>query len=141
VRAAILAALAFALAPASALGGAESVAFFRTPSANIGCIYASGEPGFPATLRCDIRSGLRPRPAQPRGCDLDYGDSFELHKTGRPFVVCHGDTVFDPRARVLAYGTAWVRDGFRCTSRPTGLRCTNPSGHGFFLSRERSFAF
>jgi hypothetical protein len=31
--------------------------------------------------------------------------------------------------------------GFSCTSRRTGLRCRNRSGHGFSLSRTRSFRF
>jgi hypothetical protein len=124
-----------------ALLAAAAIVFFHTPSGNIGCMYAAAEPGFPAIVRCDIRSGLLPKPARPRGCDLDYGDSLEMRKTGRAFVVCHGDTVFDPRARVLGYGTTWARDGFRCTSRITGLRCANESGHGFFLSRARSHAF
>jgi len=135
------AALAFALAPAAAQSRSEVFAFFRTPSGNIGCGYGSAEPGVPAVLPCDIRGGVRPKPARPRGCDLDYGDSFEMKKTGRPSVLCHGDTVFDPKARVLAYGTSWTRDGFRCTSRAAGLRCSNQSGHGFFLSRERSYSF
>ena len=135
------AALLAVLVPGPAAGRSEAFAFFRTPSGNIGCGYGSADAGSPAFLRCDIRSGLKPKPARPRGCDLDYGDSYEMKKTGRPSVLCHGDTVFDPGARVLAYGTSWARDGFRCTSRTTGLRCTNSSGHGFFLSREHSQVF
>ena len=137
----LAAALLLVLAPGPAAGRSEVFVFFRTPSGNIGCGYGSAEQGSPAFLRCDIRSGLQPKPARPHGCDLDYGDSYELKKAGRPSVLCHGDTVFDPRARVLAYGTSWARDGFRCTSRTAGLRCANQSGHGFFLSRERSYTF
>jgi uncharacterized protein DUF6636 len=112
--------------------------FFRTPSGNIGCVYNSAEPDFAAGLRCDIRSGLRnPTVGHPKSCMEDYGDSIAMGKRGRPHLVCHGDTVFDPRARVLGYGTTWKRDGFTCRSETTGLRCTNPSRHGFFLSRER----
>jgi hypothetical protein len=43
--------------------------------------------------------------------------------------------------RVLRYGTTWRRDGFTCRSRIVGLRCRNASVHGFFLSRQRSYAF
>ena len=64
-----------------------------------------------------------------------------MSKTGLAQLVCHGDTALDPRARALAYGTDWVRDGFRCQSRDIGLRCTNARGHGWFLSREGFFTF
>jgi hypothetical protein len=113
---------------------------FKTPSGNIGCIY---EPAFqgPASIRCDIHSGLRPKPKRPPNCDLDFGDSLGMSSRGRAYVVCHGDTAFDPRAHVLQYGTSLVRPGFRCLSQTTGLRCTNAAGHGFFLSRERWQAF
>jgi len=96
-------------------GRASSIVFFRTPSGNIGCIYASAQPGIQASIRCDIRSGLRPKPARPKRCDLDYGDSYELPKVGRTVVVCHGDTALDPHAPVLAYGKTWQTT----TVRPT----------------------
>jgi hypothetical protein len=113
---------------------------FRTPSGNIGCYYTSNR-DLGATLRCDIRTGLKPRPPKPKSCTLDWGDSFELAPTGRARLTCHGDTAIDPTSRVLQYGTRWSRGGFTCTSRKTGLRCSNRSGHGFFLSRARSYRF
>jgi hypothetical protein len=136
VLAAALAAALLAVLPASA--SRSEVKLFKTPSGNIGCVYDSAlGGGIGAALRCDIRSGLNPKPARPRNCDLDFGDSIGINRTGRAYVVCHGDTALDPRAPVLRYGTTWRRNGFTCTSRTTGLRCTNASGHGFFLSRER----
>jgi uncharacterized protein DUF6636 len=142
-----LAAASIAAVAAAFLAGAVSAApaarivTFRTPSGNIGCVYAPAEPGFGASLRCDIRSGLRPKPARPRKCDLDYGDSYELFRTGRPIATCHGDTALDPHARVLRYGTTWTTNGFVCVSRAIGLRCSNLTGHGFFLSRRHSYRF
>jgi hypothetical protein len=112
---------------------------FRTPSANIGCGYSSG-PGA-ASLRCDILSGLKPRPPKPRGCDLDWGFGYELSPTGRAQTVCAGDTAVDRRAKVLRYGQKWSRSGFTCASSVAGLRCRNRSGHGFFLSRGHSYRF
>ena len=130
---------------AAASGGPaiSSTAFFRTPSGNIGCIYASGggEVVSRTSVRCDIRSGLKPKPARPKGCDLDYGDSYELERTGRAIVVCHGDTAINSQAPVLAYGKTWRRGGFTCRSKATGLRCTNARGHGFFMSRAHSYRF
>jgi len=113
---------------------------FRTPSGNIGCYYVSNR-DLNAALRCDIRSGLKPRPAKPKSCTLDWGDSYELAPTGRARLTCHGDTAIDPTSLVLKYGTRWSRGGFTCTSRKIGLRCSNRSGHGFFLSRARSYRF
>jgi hypothetical protein len=119
------------------------VSFFRTPSGNIGCVYSTaGIAGHMRSLvRCDIRSGLKPRSPRPANCDLDYGDSYEVATTGRTVIVCHGDTAIDPRARVVAYGNVWRRGGLSCSSKATGLRCSNRSGHGFFLSRGHSYRF
>jgi hypothetical protein len=139
-RVALLALVLVLLAPAAAAGSRSTVLSFRTPSGNIGCVFASGLGSGPS-VRCDIRSGLRPRPSRPRGCDLDWGDSYELSRTGRAVVTCHGDTAILQNARVLRYGSSWTRSGFVCTSRVSGLRCRNASDHGFFLSRGRSYRF
>jgi hypothetical protein len=121
---------------ASALGVTSSadarISTFKTPSGNIGCLYESS----PAYLRCDIRSGLVPRPSRPRSCHLDWGDSVSLGRRGRTKVVCHGDTVLLPSAPVLRYGRTWTRGLFTCTSRRAGLTCENAADHGFFLSRQ-----
>jgi hypothetical protein len=41
----------------------------------------------------------------------------------------------------LSYGRSWPWLGIRCTSRRSGLTCTNQSGHGFFLSRQSQRVF
>jgi hypothetical protein len=133
VRLLLLPVLAAALGLASPAAAAQS-SFFRTPSGNIYCAYFG-------SLRCDIRSGLVPRPAKPAGCDFDWGGTFELGRTGAARVGCVSDSVFTPSARVLRYGTRWSRGGIVCVSRTSGLRCTNASRRGFFLSRARSFRF
>ncbi|MFL5919988.1 MAG: protein kinase domain-containing protein [Gaiellaceae bacterium] len=106
---------------------------FRTPSGAIGC--ASG-----LRLRCDIRSGLRPRPPRPEGCTGAWGFGFSLDSSGRAHPDC-GPAAIAAVARRLAYGTRWHRGAFNCLSRSVGLRCSNHSGHGFFLSRTRSYRF
>ena len=121
--------------------GASVVVSFRTPSGNIGCTFASGLAGVSVSLRCDIRSGLRPMPPRPRSCELDWGYGYSMGRTGRAHVVCAGDTALIPKSRVLRYGNAWSRAGFTCRSRVKGLRCVNRSGHGFFLSRAHSYRF
>ena len=117
-----------------------AITAFRTPSGNIGCVFSSGL-GSQANLRCDIRSRLRPRPHKPHGCDLDWGDSYDMTTHGRVVLTCHGDTAILPNSRVLRYGSRWTHGGFTCRSRAKGLRCRNGAGHGFFLSRQRSYRF
>jgi hypothetical protein len=135
VRIAVAVTLAFAFAaPAQA-----AFVQFRTPSANIGCAWSSDRGDRGGYLRCDILTGLKPRPPKPRGCELDWGFGFAMAPTGRATTVCAGDTAVDRRARVLRYGTKWSRGGFTCTSRQAGLRCANKSKHGFVLSRAHSY--
>ncbi|MDQ2983301.1 MAG: hypothetical protein M3R70_05170 [Actinomycetota bacterium] len=121
----------------TAAAGAQSKAFvsFRTPSKNIYCMYGSGE------LRCDIGSGLRPKPPKPRNCQFDWGGSVNMRRTGRARVGCVSDSVYSSNARVLRYGKTWRGGGFACTSRIMGLTCRNASRHGWFLSRQRSRVF
>lgn len=134
MRVALVAALALALAaPAEAI-----VVQFRTPSSNIGCVFSS-DPRIGGTyLRCDILSGLKPKPK--RACQLDL-TGFQMAPRGRATVVCAGDTAVNRQAQALRYGTKWSRGGFTCTSKKPGLRCRNRSGHGFVLSRAHSYRF
>ena len=41
----------------------------------------------------------------------------------------------------LRYGRSWSWLGIRCTSRRSGLTCTNQSKHGFVLSRQSQRVF
>ncbi len=113
-----IAAITAALAVLLVAGAAQArISTFKTPSGNIGCLYDSS----PSFLRCDIRSGLRPPPPRPGRCDLDWGDSVSLGRTGRTKLVCHGDTALLPSAPVLAHGKTRTRGPLSCTSRPAGL--------------------
>jgi hypothetical protein len=81
-----------------------------------------------------LLSGLRPAPK--RQCDGDWtGASMSVNGPAGP--TCAGDTVYDRRAPILAYGRTWTLARLSCVSRATGLTCRNRDGHGFFLSRER----
>jgi hypothetical protein len=116
---------------------ASSLVFFQTPSHNIGCVADA------KSIRCDTRFVTKysqPR-YKPKGCDVDWGP-LGMGPTGRPHVLCVGDTALDPKATVLKYGQSRLFAGkFRCTSRTSGLRCQNRSGHGFFISREKQSLF
>lgn len=135
----LIASLAWA-AGAGACPRANDYVSFRTPSKNVFCAYSvfTDEPAY---LRCEIRSGIKPMPRHPRSSECVWGRAIGMKKSGKPSYLCISDTVYDPAARTLAYGSTWSRDGFRCTSEQAGLSCRNRAGHGFFLSRERTRVF
>jgi hypothetical protein len=134
VRAALVVSAILFAAAAPARSDAAT-AYFETPSRNIACAWFSGYGG---VLRCEMRSLLRPLPPRPPGCDVDWGYGISMERSGRARVLCAGDTIRRTGSvRILAYGTAWRRGGFVCTSARAGLRCSNASAHGFFLSRAR----
>jgi hypothetical protein len=146
----LLLTLCLVVAPSAS---ALTIGNFKTPSGNIVCAYVVGPnpsfgPGFKASVFCGIKSGLNP-PSPRKTCrDGDrVSDRIYLAETGRPGVSsCAGDPgpfVGQESARVLGYGKSWYdrRSGLRCTSAMTGLTCRNRSGHGFFLSRQRSRVF
>jgi len=108
---------------------------FQTPSGNIACYRLDD------SLRCDISSGLQPLPPKPSSCEFDWGLSVGMEERGAAEFGCVSDTVLDPTAPELSYGSTWQRGQFMCESSTEGLRCTNGGGHGFFLSRERSQLF
>ncbi|HEY9670373.1 MAG TPA: DUF6636 domain-containing protein [Waterburya sp.] len=109
---------------------------FATPSGNIHCALVGNNKN---ALRCEISSGLNPKPPQPYPgyCEFDWGAGFSLPKSGNPKILCISDTIAGSSYSTLSYGSTWKKAGFQCVSRTTGLTCTNSSGQGFFLSRER----
>ena len=102
---------------------------FVMPSRNIACLYNS------KAIRCDIFSGIKPEPT--KACKF-YWKGVLLHGTGTPSFLCIIDTIYEPSAPVLKFGSTWSRGPIFCRSTTRGLRCQNGSGHGFFLSREHA---
>ncbi|MHB8060433.1 MAG: DUF6636 domain-containing protein [Gaiellaceae bacterium] len=125
------------LAGSAAASSQSGLKGFQTPSRNIVCAGYSGVR--PAWLRCDITSGLKPKPVKPKSCEFDFGGTVTLSATGRVKLGCVSDVALpDPtKAHVLAYGKTWRYGPFKCRSARAGLTCRNRAGHGFFLSRER----
>jgi hypothetical protein len=121
------------------IAASAEVTMFRSPTGNIGCVYADLSPGTP-NIRCDIRSGLKnPKlPPKPGSCssEVDFGQGLYINRTGAAHIVCAGDTALDPQAIVLHYGSIFVRGGLRCDSAFNGMTCRNQSGHGFFLNAD-----
>jgi hypothetical protein len=103
---------------------------FRMPSNNVFCAYISS-----------AMSGLKPKPSSTGCVEGSRGVSADINVYGRATYPCSSDTVYNTHARMLAYGTTWRHGGFVCKSQTSGLRCTNKSAHGFFLSRQHSYRF
>jgi hypothetical protein len=114
---------------------------FRLPSNNIFCAYISSTSPRYKYLRCDIMSGLKPKPSSAGCVEGSRGFSAVVNVTGRASYTCASDTVYNKSAPRLNYGRVWSRGGITCWSKKTGLRCKNRSSHGFFLSRKHSYRF
>jgi len=134
---AAVAALLVVLAGSPSASSSSGLRGFQTPSRNIVCGGYTGSQ--PAWLRCDISSGLRPKPSRPKGCEFDFAGTLTLTAKGRAAIGCVSDAVLPnpTKAHVLAYGKTWRYGPFKCRSTRKGLTCRNLKGHGFFLSRER----
>jgi Family of unknown function (DUF6636) len=138
-----LAAWASAALLQAAPARAAANGYFKTPSGNIICFWVAGRGADPALVVCGIKSKLKPPPPRRACAEGGYaGDRVVLFVTGRTQVPsCAGDPGpflgYQVGAQVLGYGRTWSGSGIRCTSAMAGLTCRNPSGHGFFLSRER----
>ena len=128
------------LAAVLLLAGAAAhadIKFFRSPSGRINCMYGHASGG----VVCEIPQPDRPIRPKPRDCQLDWGGNFSLSRIGRAEMGCVGDTVASPNSRVLPYGQTLSGNGWQCTSRTTGMTCTNRQGHGFEISRRRQRLF
>lgn len=114
----------------------------KTPTRNISCFFVPIKPTARGNLLCDIKQSSYAR-AEQDGCQARTGldwHGFSLSQRGRALPVCTGGVLYDvgrdtPSLVVLAYGRRWRSHGFTCSSRVTGLTCTNGHGHGLFLSR------
>jgi hypothetical protein len=137
IRKVALPALVAALAAFEPVGvQAQEFLNAQTPSHNIFCQAESAGPDSPQpSVRCDIMKTTTPLPRAPANCPLSWGDSFVLNPTGPGQLFCHGDTVQNPSAYVIPYGSQWRPYGFVCTSQTTGITCVNASGHGFSISK------
>jgi hypothetical protein len=115
-------------------------ATFRTPSGNIGCLYTPASGSASVALRCDLVSVSHPA-KRPASCRLSYGRAFVLSGTGKARRACVGDTVLDPKASVIRYGTTRRLGPFTCVSRESGLTCRSRYRHGFTLAKGRQRLF
>lgn len=103
---------------------------FQSPSGNIACVMTG------RSARCDISERVWNPPARPADCQGDYGQGIELPAEGSATLVCAGDTVLNPEAPVLEYGSSSHVGLITCHSDEEEIECENESGGGFSLSRD-----
>jgi len=122
---------------------------FRSPSGNISCVFlpsavADNGGRTPASLLCKIAQAayakqLQDRCMGPAGAGVDW-HGFELSAARKGTIVCSGGALYPgtdrPSYVTLPYGKTWRQKMFSCSSRVSGVNCSNPNGHGFFLSRQ-----
>jgi hypothetical protein len=114
--------------------GAAQLAAFTSPSGNIYC--ALNQPSaYPA---CELRTGQVEDPSacgdQPMTTQVGR---LELHPEGA-VPVCNTDTIVQPGAAVLAYGTAAFTRDTACVSEQVGVTCVSRAAPaGFFLAKGR----
>lgn len=114
---------------------------FQSPSGNIHCLLMAADSTYPAAIRCDILDATLSHPTPPADCNLDWGHAYSLEPTGRGEQICAGDTVANPGAAVLGYGSSISQFDITCELDQAGLRCHNREGGGFFLSRRKQELF
>ena len=109
--------------------------WFHTPSRDIACEVdehaAVGTFRGRRTLFCVVFSASSDKQGQR---------TWLMTTTGRPHVTWVVGNIATETPS-LEYGRSWSFEAFRCRSQRIGLRCSNRSRHGFFLSRERQRGF
>ena len=114
---------------------------FQTPSGNI---YCNGFVSDGGGIDCSIVERNPGPPAQPRpvNCNASWGHTFSLNgRGGAATLSCGRHPQRVNYSDVAPYGVSAQFGAITCTSERTGLTCTNPSGHGFFLSRRQQLAY
>ena len=125
---ALVIAAALATMPVALAGSADlTTRNFQTPSKNIVCNITGHY------LRCDIKSGLKPKPH--RHCDVDWVGLL-LPRAGKARANCAGDAVPHQDPPVLEYGQTWERGAWHCIAKTSGLYCQDRGGWHFKLSRD-----
>jgi hypothetical protein len=107
----------------AAADSAAAVADFATPRRAAYCGVSEGEP--PLRLICWRALD---------GLTLDM----TRHGLARKRVYPPNRGYYDSAPELLRYGQTWALSGYwRCVSRPTGLTCTNRSGHGWWVGQAK----
>jgi len=113
---------------------------FETPSGNVQCAVVMSR--LTAEVSCTIHQRYGP-PARirPSDCQGYWGYEFYLRDRGPAELICGSWPRRVQTLEVADYGITAAFHDITCLSEEAGLQCINSAGHGFFLSRDRQFAF
>lgn len=107
---------------------------YQTPTGNIGCQFIVTDA---VEVRCDLGDYVPTFKDQPSDCEYDWGGAFgatSWSDVGE--VLCTSDSIRDPGAEVLDYGSKVTHGDVTCWSEKTGVICENSMGHGFQIARK-----
>lgn len=115
---------------------AGAKAQFTSPTGNIFCSIAAGD----VPRGCEVRDG---RVTPPAGtCDTGGGGATDVGRIewsdDTPKPICNSDTMYQPGAQVLQYGSIAQVQGspVQCLSETLGMTCVDPTAKkGFFLAK------
>jgi hypothetical protein len=121
---------------ASAPASATNLPGFRSPSGNISCLFIPA----PGTILCKLAHADYAQALQARCNGLDW-HGFLLPAARKGAINCSGGILYNPTKQhptyiTLGYGKTWRQKMFSCTSQINGVNCSNPHGHGMFISRQ-----
>lgn len=119
---------------------------FKSPTGNIVCqgdgITADDQPN--RGVSCYIFDhNTTPKTQDEKDCDLDWTTGYTVLAQGRGKYtgVCHGDIFWQMNAPTLNYGQTIKGKGWQCTSKKTGMTCTNQTGGGFLMNKSTQKAW
>ena len=109
-----------------------------------GRIYCGGDAkvsGLAQGVSCLTEIKGKPVLPRPNDCDLEWGGTFFLGKTGKADMVCHSDFPFNPKGRILKDGETVKGNGWQCTASSSKVICSNQDKHGFEISQKMQKLF
>lgn len=114
---------------------ADDFLVFHSPSGIVPGAIATGDY---AEMRCDMAQLTASFSQPPADCALDWGSSFAVGLGSRKGEHAFGS---DPVAADLRGGVGLSARhslaGLTCRSEKSGIRCSNPAGHGFSISKAK----
>ena len=108
---------------------------FHSPSGIVPGAIATGDY---AGMCCDMAQLTASFSQPPADCALDWGSSFAVGLESRKgYLACVSDPVASDLGVELGYGQAIRLGGLTRRSEKSGIRCSNPAGHGFSISKAK----
>lgn len=93
-----------------------------------------------SVIGCSIQSDyVNHRYKAPKGCNLDFGQNFNVANKGRAEIECSSDAYGGENSQLLKVGQTIKGNGWSCTAlKNDGIKCMNTSKkNGFILQKHR----